>query len=171
MGIFTTQDAMMCRLFPASLGDLGLQWFSQLPPRSINSYSDLCCAFLARFVTSKKLEKEIDALLALKKRPDETLRQYATRYWELFNEIEGCDDAISAKSFKLGLSVDDEQVYDDLARNKPSSMSDLMTRVEQWCQLIEAKQERGMLKKPKGSGNGVNLWGKYWQETGQQYQV
>ncbi|XP_058219448.1 uncharacterized protein LOC131330008 [Rhododendron vialii] len=40
----------------------------------------------------------------------------------------------------------DEQVYDDLAKHKPSSMKELMTRIKGWCQLIESKSERGIGK-------------------------
>ncbi|KAI8549141.1 hypothetical protein RHMOL_Rhmol06G0003600 [Rhododendron molle] len=56
------------------------------------------------------------------------------------------DGVISARGFKLGLTSQDEQVYDDLARNKPNSMKDLMTRIEGRCQLIESKAKRGMGK-------------------------
>ncbi|KAI8573233.1 hypothetical protein RHMOL_Rhmol01G0262700 [Rhododendron molle] len=77
---------------------------------------------------------------------DAFLCKYADRYWELFNEIEGYDGVILARGFKLGLTSQDEQVYDDLARNKPDSMKDLMTRIEGWCQLIESKAERGIEK-------------------------
>lgn len=85
-------------------------------------------------------------LLALRKRSTETLQQYAGRYWELFNEIEGCDRVISARGFKQGLGTEDEQVYNDLTRHKPKSMEELMTRIEEWCQLLESKAERGMVK-------------------------
>ncbi|KAI8563843.1 hypothetical protein RHMOL_Rhmol03G0140800 [Rhododendron molle] len=101
---------------------------------------------MARFAMSNKHEKEIDSLLALRKRNDKMLRQYTGCYWELFNEIEGCDGFISAQGFKLGLTSQDEQVYDDLARRKPNSMKDLMTCIEGWCQLIESKAERGIGK-------------------------
>ena len=46
---------------------------------------------MARFATSSRKIKEVDALINLKKRPEESLWQYADRYWELFNEIHGCD--------------------------------------------------------------------------------
>ncbi|XP_058185757.1 uncharacterized protein LOC131302982 [Rhododendron vialii] len=101
---------------------------------------------MARFVTSNKHKKEIDSLLALRKRNDETLRQYADHYWEFFNEIERCYGVISTRGFKLGLTSQDEQIYDDLARHKPNSMKDLMTHIEGWCQLIKSKAERGIGK-------------------------
>ncbi|XP_058223074.1 uncharacterized protein LOC131332790 [Rhododendron vialii] len=120
----SSDDALLCKVFPASLGNLGLIWFNQLPARSISSFDSLCDAFMARFVTSNKHEKEIDSLLALRKRNDETLRQYAGRYWELFNEIKGCDGLISARGFKLGLTPQDEQLIESKAERgmgKPTS--------------------------------------------------
>ncbi|KAI8550664.1 hypothetical protein RHMOL_Rhmol06G0125100 [Rhododendron molle] len=130
-----SDDAFLRNVFPASLRNLDLTWCNQLPVRSISSFDSLCDAFMARFITSNKHEKEIDSLLALCKRHDETLPHYAGHYWELFNEIEGCDGVILARGFKLGLTSQDEQVYDDLARHKLDSMKDLMTRIEGWCQL------------------------------------
>ncbi|KAI8560046.1 hypothetical protein RHMOL_Rhmol04G0224500 [Rhododendron molle] len=137
-----SDNAFMCKVFPVSLGNLGLTWFNELPARSIS----LCDTFIARFVISNTHEKEIDSLLALRKRAVETLCQYVGRYWELFNEIEGCDEVILARGFKLGLTTQDKQVYDDLAWNKPGSMKELMTRIEGWCQLIESKTKRGIRK-------------------------
>ncbi|XP_058216863.1 uncharacterized protein LOC131327744 [Rhododendron vialii] len=145
-----SDDAFLCKVFPASLGNLGLTWFNQLPAQSIFSFDSLCDAFMARFVTSNKHEKEIDSFLALRKRNDEMLRQYACRYWELFNEIESCDGVISARGFKLSLTSQDEQVYNELARHKPNSIKDLMTRIEGWCQLIKSKAKRG-IEKPTSS--------------------
>lgn len=91
---------------------------------------------MARFVTSNKHAKEIDSLLALRKRNDKTPRKYAECYWELFNEIKVCDEVISTRDFNLGLTFEDEQVYDDLACNKPRSMQELMMRIEGWCQMF-----------------------------------
>lgn len=142
----SSDNAFLCKVFPVSLGNLGLSWFNKLPPRSISSFDSLCDAFMARFVTSNKQEKEIDPLLALQKRSNETLLQYADRYWELLNEIKGCDGVISARGLKLDLTSQDEQVYDDLARQKPGSMEELMTHIEGWCQLIESKAEQGIEK-------------------------
>ncbi|KAI8535369.1 hypothetical protein RHMOL_Rhmol10G0168700 [Rhododendron molle] len=79
-----------------------------MPAQSISSFDSLCDAFMARSVTSNKHKMEIDSLLTLRKRSDETLRQYASRYWELFNEIEGCDRVILARGFKLRLTTQDE---------------------------------------------------------------
>ena len=39
MPLWNHRDVFMCRVFPPSLGDLGLKWFYKLPPGSIRSLS------------------------------------------------------------------------------------------------------------------------------------
>jgi hypothetical protein len=131
MSLFTQNEALLCKVFPSSLGNLGLTGFNLLPARSIGSFDSLCQAFMDRFVTNTEYAMEIDSLLALRKTKGESLRSYAKRYWELFNKIENCDPVVSISSFKLGLTDEDEQVYDDLALTKPKSMEELMQRVEE----------------------------------------
>ena len=38
----------------------------------------------------------------------ETLRSYASRYWELYNEIGGGNEKIAASTFRMGLLEDSE---------------------------------------------------------------
>ena len=96
---------------------------------------------MARFVTSNRKRKDVDALINLKKQPEESLRQYADRYWELFNEIHGCDQSVAASSFKLGLDSQ-SRIFSDLTLHPPQDMDDLMLRVEKFCQLEELISER-----------------------------
>lgn len=93
----------MCKAFPSSLGNLGLLWFSKLQAGSIRSYAKLERAFNTRFIMSKKQAKELDALSQMRKRPSEMLRQYADRYWKMFNEIPRVDQYWAACLFKNGL--------------------------------------------------------------------
>ncbi|GFZ00158.1 hypothetical protein Acr_13g0015570 [Actinidia rufa] len=50
MALWNHMDALMCRVFPSSLGDLGLKWFDRLPPGSIENFYQLTESFVARFV-------------------------------------------------------------------------------------------------------------------------
>ena len=40
-------------------------------------------------------------LLTFHKRKNETLHNYNKRYWELYNEIEGCSEELVVVSYKL----------------------------------------------------------------------
>uniref|UniRef100_A0A2N9FB44 Integrase catalytic domain-containing protein n=1 Tax=Fagus sylvatica TaxID=28930 RepID=A0A2N9FB44_FAGSY len=82
MALHTSNDPLMCRIFPSSLGEVGLRWFDRLDHRSIRSWQEMSESFTARFITNTRKPKEIDALLALKMKAGETLKSYSARYWE-----------------------------------------------------------------------------------------
>ncbi|KAH7852820.1 hypothetical protein Vadar_029584 [Vaccinium darrowii] len=89
MTLYSRNDALMCKVFPSSLGEAGLWWFDKLEAESITSWTQLSAAFTARFVMHSKVPKEVDALLALKKGKKEPLRDFVGRYFDTYNEIEG----------------------------------------------------------------------------------
>ena len=60
-------------------------------------------AFEARFIMCSKVPQPIDALLSMRMSNGETLRSYANRYWELYNEIGRGNEQVAANTFWLGL--------------------------------------------------------------------
>jgi hypothetical protein len=80
MAQHNSNDALMCRIFPSSLGEVGLRWFDRLEHGSIRSWKEMSESFTARFITNTRKPREIDALLALKMKADETLKSYSARY-------------------------------------------------------------------------------------------
>ena len=71
----------------------------------------------------------MDALLSIKMGVGETLRNYASRYWELFNEIGGGNEKIAASTFKMGLPKNSE-FQESLTKRPPENMRQLMRRIE-----------------------------------------
>ena len=41
MSLYTSSDAVLCKVFPTSLGTQGSLWFNKLSPRSIRNFKDL----------------------------------------------------------------------------------------------------------------------------------
>jgi hypothetical protein len=130
MAIHTSNDALMCRIFPSSLGEVGLRWFDRLDHGSIRSWQEMSESFTARFITNTRKPKEIDALLALKMKAEETLKSYSARYWEVYNDIDACDEDIVVKTFRFGLHQD-LKLRRSLTKRPPIGMADLMTRLEE----------------------------------------
>ena len=85
-------DPLMCRLFPSSLGETVMRWFNQLGRRMINSWDQMAEAFMARFITNSRKRKEMDVLLTMKLEDNETIKDYSIRFWETYNDIEGCSE-------------------------------------------------------------------------------
>ena len=48
----------------------------------------------------------MDALLTLKLEDDESIKDYATRFWETYNDIDNCSEDVAVRTFKLGLSLE-----------------------------------------------------------------
>ncbi|XP_075654669.1 uncharacterized protein LOC142624800 [Castanea sativa] len=103
MSLHSHNDALMCKVFPSSLGPTALRWFNGLKKGSIRSFSELIQGFGVRFMTCSRVPQPVDALLSMKMGDGETLCNYASRYWELYNEIGGSNEKIAASTFRMGL--------------------------------------------------------------------
>lgn len=126
----------MCKVYPSSLGDLALKWFSRLEPRSIRSFRELAEAFVTWFVTNSKQPKDVGALLTLKKQSTESLKEYSTRYWRLYNKVEGNNEHVAVATFKLGLPKEN-QLRQSLTKRPPITQGELMERIEEFIKLEE----------------------------------
>ena len=98
MSLHTHNDALMCKVFPLSLEPTTLRWFNGLRKGSIRNFPELIQEFGARFVTCNRVPQPVDALLSIKMGVGETLRSYASQYWELYNEIGGGNEKITAST-------------------------------------------------------------------------
>ncbi|KAF5933814.1 hypothetical protein HYC85_029985 [Camellia sinensis] len=146
MAVYRRNEALMCILFPSSLGDLGLTWFEKLPEGSIASWAQLAEAFVTRFRTNTKTPMEIDQLLSIDMGEKETLRSYNSRYWETFNQIGDCPTNLAIAQYKRGLPVGN-RLRDSITMTPPLTMEALMERVHQHIRV----EEDGARAKAKSS--------------------
>ena len=102
MALCRHNDPLMCNLFPSSLGEIALQWFNQLGKRTIASWVQMAEAFVGRFITNYRRTQEMDALLTLKLEDGESIKGYATRFWETYNDIDNCNEDVAVTTFKSG---------------------------------------------------------------------
>ena len=66
MSLHAHNDALMCKVFPSSLGSTALRWFNGLRKGSIRSFAELIQEFGSRFVTCSRVQQPVDALLYIK---------------------------------------------------------------------------------------------------------
>ncbi|XP_050263973.1 uncharacterized protein LOC126708215 [Quercus robur] len=121
MSLHTHNDTLMCKVFPSSLGPTALRWFNGLRKGSIHSFSELIQEFGIRFVTYSRVPQPVDALLFMKMRAGETLRSYASWYWELYNEIGGDNEMVATSTFRIGLP-EDSGLRESLTKKPPEDM-------------------------------------------------
>ena len=134
MALHLGNDALICQMFPSSLGPMSLRWFNCLQHSSIHSWDELAEAFVSRFITNSRKPKEFDSLMSMRMKDSESLKSYSLRYWEVYNEVDGGTEEMAIKTFKLGLNPKSELRH-NLSKRLAKSMRDLMSRIEQYVQV------------------------------------
>ena len=103
MAVHSQDEALLYRVFPFSLGLMPMRWFDGLRTNSINSFNQLTQLFCSQFITCSRVPQPLDSLLSMTMREGESVKSYADRYWEMFNEIDGDFDEVAIRTFKVGL--------------------------------------------------------------------
>ena len=134
MSLHTHNDALMCKVVPLSLGSTALRWFNGLRKGSIHSFAELIQEFGARFVTCSQVLQSVDALLSIKMGVGETLRSYASRYWELYNEIGSGNKKIAVSTFRMGLP-ENSKLQESLTKRPLEDMRQLMRHIKEYKRL------------------------------------
>ena len=82
MTVHSSNEALMCKVFPSSLGHMAMQWFDALEEGLINSFEELTRAFRVRFVTCSRVLKPLDSLLSMAMKEGVILKTYSDRHQE-----------------------------------------------------------------------------------------
>ena len=80
MAVHSKDEALMCKIFPSSLGPMVVRWFNGLKTNSIDSFKKLIQFFGARFITCSRVLLPLGYLLSMSMREGETLKAYSDRY-------------------------------------------------------------------------------------------
>ena len=97
-------DALICRVFPSSLGDLRLEWFDKFSHGVNRKLSSTDRVIHSSIRDQHKAPKGIGSLLKLIKGKNETIRNYSNRHWETYNEIKECSEELAMASYTLELT-------------------------------------------------------------------
>ncbi|XP_075659209.1 uncharacterized protein LOC142629107 [Castanea sativa] len=142
MFLHAHNNALMCKVFPSSLGPTTLRWFNGLKKGSVRSFSELIQEFGAQFMTYSRFPQLVDALLSMKMGAGETLHNYANQYWELYNQIGRGNEKIAASTFQMGLP-EDSGLRESLTLRPPEDMRQLMKRNEEYKRLEDNRLDKG----------------------------
>ena len=144
MAVHFKDEALMCKIFPSSLGPMAMRWFNGLRANSIDSFKKLTQSFGARFITCSRVPLPLGSLLSMSIREGETLKAYSDRYWEIFNEIDGSYDDVAIRTFKAGLLAEHD-LRKSLTGKPVTSVRLLMDRMDKY-RRIEEDQLQGKEK-------------------------
>ena len=65
MVVHSKNEALMCKIFPSSLGLVAMRWFNDLRTNSIDSFKKLTRAFNAHFITCSRVPQPLRSLLSM----------------------------------------------------------------------------------------------------------
>ena len=146
MAVHLKDEALLCKIFPSSLGPVAMRWFNRLGANSINSFRELTQAFSSRFVTCSRVPRPLDSLLSLSMREGETLKAYSDRYWEMYNEIDGDFEDVAISTFKVSLP-NKHGLRKSLTGKPVTSVHQLMDQIDKYKKVVEdQQQEKGKAK-------------------------
>ena len=129
--VHSKNEALMCKVFPSSLGPVAIRWFNGLKANSVDSYRQLAQVFGSRFVTNSRAPRPLSALLSLSMCDGETLKAYLSRYWEMYNEIDGNFDDVTINTFKNSLPAE-HGLRKSLTGKPTTSVRQLMDRIDKY---------------------------------------
>ena len=142
MTVHSQDKALMCKVckvFPSSLGPMPMRWFDGLRKNSISSFKKLTQSFCSRFITCSKVPQPLNSLLSMSMREGESVKAYAERYWEMFNEIDGDFDEVVVRTFKVGLPSE-HGLRKSLTDKPVTSLCQLMDRVDKYKRIEDDQQ-------------------------------
>ena len=136
MAVHSKNEALMCKVFPSSLGLVAMRWFNGLKTNSIDSYRQLTQAFGSCFVTNSRALRPLSALLLLSMHNGETLKAYLDRYWKTYNEMDDNFDDFAIITFKNSLPAE-HNLRKSLTGKPATSMRQLMDRIDKYKRMEE----------------------------------
>jgi len=123
LSIYMRDTHVYCKVFPASLRGMALSWFTQLPPKSIDSFEDLKTKFAAQFATSKPHNLTPIALANVRQEKGESLRTFMDRFGQVALNIRGLLPEVAM--VYLTTALWSNPFADSLAMQPAASMEEL----------------------------------------------
>ena len=80
MAVHSKDEALMCKVFPSSLGLVAMRWFNGLKANSIDSFKKLTRAFGVHFITCSRVPWPLGFLLSMSMQEGKTLKAYSDKY-------------------------------------------------------------------------------------------
>ena len=117
-----------------------IRWFNGLRTNSISSFKKLTQSFYYRFITCSRVPQPLDSLLSMSIREGESVKAYAEKYWEMFNEIDGDFDEVAIRTFKVGLPSK-HGLRKSLTGKPVTSLRQLMDRVDKYKRIEDVQQQ------------------------------
>ncbi|XP_042482088.1 uncharacterized protein LOC122062515 [Macadamia integrifolia] len=135
MTIQGASEALLCKVFPASLEGPVTTWFSCLELRSVCDFKQLSRKFIDNFEGGKGHQKTSSDLMEVKQRPSETLKQFILPLDLEKLKIRDIDPIVELMALKSG--VREERLRFSLSKSEPKSLAHLRENIHRYSNVEE----------------------------------
>ncbi|XP_057730254.1 uncharacterized protein LOC130945562 [Arachis stenosperma] len=141
-------DPILCRTFPTFLDGAALIWFSNLPKSFVSNFDELDDQFVNHFAASKIYVHNSDYLSTIKQEPNESLKDYITKFAEATNEIHNLNSEVHLHALKSSLQPGKFQ--ETIVIAKPKTLAEFR---EKATTHIEIEELRALQKAENPTSN------------------
>ncbi|XP_068484963.1 uncharacterized protein [Phaseolus vulgaris] len=148
MSLYTSDDAVLCRVFPTSLKGAALSWFTKLSPNSIDSFATLVAKFETQFATSRPHHLTSIALVGIRQEKGESLRAFVDRFSKVAMSIRNLSPDVAMHHMLTALRPG--PFADNLCMQPADSLDELRKRAAKYMQLEELREFRNQARAEAG---------------------
>nr|CAN83397.1 hypothetical protein VITISV_016834 [Vitis vinifera] len=127
-------DALLCKVFPASLQGQTLSWFHRLPPNLVDNFRDLSEAFVGQYLCFARHKQNISTLQNIKMQDNESLREFVKQFGQAVLQVEAYSMDAVLQIFKRSICPS-TPFFESLAKKPPTTMDDLFRRASKYSML------------------------------------
>ncbi|GKV49513.1 hypothetical protein SLEP1_g56262 [Rubroshorea leprosula] len=169
MRIQNANDAMMCKVFPATLKSTARRWYHKLPRHSIDSFSQLTKLFSNKFASQREIKRTATELMQVNQKEGESLRDYMQRFNKATLDIDNVPDTICLFALLHGLKRG--RFLDDLLENPPKTWNEVNDRSASFIlsEDFQSSKRRADDKPSKGQEQQPRREEKKKQKVGEQW--
>jgi len=142
--LFTTSEAIMCRVFPNSLKGMVLSWFTKLPPYSIDSFKTFVSLFTTQFATSRPHHLTSIALVNIRQGKSESLRAFMDQFNHFTLQIRNLNSEVALHHMVTTLRP--EPFANNLCKKSALNMNEMRVRAANFMSLEELRDFGGQMK-------------------------
>ena len=127
-------DALLCKVFPASLHIQALSWFHCLPMNYVNNFQDFSEAFVGQYLCLTRHKQNINTLQNINMQENESLREFVKRFEQVVLQVESCSMDVVLQIFKRSI-CSGTPLFEPLVKKPSATMDNLFKRANKYSKL------------------------------------
>ncbi|XP_027343174.1 uncharacterized protein LOC113855743 [Abrus precatorius] len=151
INLYTENDALLCRIFSILLRGPTLNWFTKLPPSSIDSFATLTKRFSLQFAVSHPYPLTSLILVNICQEKKETLRAFIERFGKVTLSIHNLEPAMVMHHLTTALRPG--HFVNNICKKPPTDLDELRSWAAKYMQMEELAEYRSQVQMEQGSNS------------------